>query len=140
MSKISLLVVEDHEKYRNALLDLLSRDGEFQIVGVARTAEEGFEKLGEWSVDLVLVDIGLPRMDGISFVKRIHNQYPDLLCVMISGYVSPVYIKKSLQAGARGYLLKDNHTTIVEGIKSVIRGEIYVSKELGEVDSSLLQS
>jgi two-component system response regulator DesR len=67
-------------------------------------------------------------------VKRIHYQYPDLLCVMISGYVSPVYIKKSLQAGARGYLLKDNHTTIVEGIKSVIRGEIYVSKELGEVD------
>ena len=140
MNKISLLVVEDHEKYRNALLDLLSRDGEFQIAGVARTAEEGFEKLGEWSVDLVLVDIGLPRMDGISFVKRIHNQYPDLLCVMISGYVSPVYIKKSLQAGARGYLLKDNYTDIVEGIKSVIRGEIYVSKELDEVDSSLLQS
>ena len=135
MSNISLLVVEDHEKYRNALLDLLSRADEFQIVGVARTAEEGFEKLGESSVDLVLVDIGLPRMDGISFVKRIHNQYPDLLCVMISGYVSPVYIKKSLQAGARGYLLKDNYTDIVEGIKSVIRGEIYVSKEVDEVDS-----
>lgn len=140
MNKISLLVVEDHEKYRNALLDLLSRDDEFQIAGVARTAEEGFEKLGESSVDLVLVDIGLPRMDGISFVKRIHNQYPDLVCVMISGYVSPVYIKKSLQAGARGYLLKDNYTDIVEGIKSVVRGEIYVSKELDEVDSSLLQS
>jgi len=138
--KISVLVVEDHEKYLEALLGLLSRVDEFQIVGVARTAEEGFERLQECSVDLVLVDIGLPRMDGISFVKRVHNQCPDLLCVMISGYLAPVYVKKSLQAGARGYLLKDNYTGIVEGLKRVIGGEIFVSKEVGEVDLDFLQS
>lgn len=140
MNKIALLVIEDHEKYRNALLDLLSREDEFQVAGVAETAEEGFEKLQECRVDLALVDIGLPKMDGISFVKRIHNQCPDLLIVMISGYVSPVYIKKSLQAGARGYLLKDNHAGILEGLRRVIRGEIYVSKEIGEMDMGFLRS
>ena len=139
MNKISLLVVEDHERYLEALLDLLSRDQELQVGGVARTAEEGLEKLGEDTADLVLVDIGLPRMDGITFVKHIHTQYPDLLCVMLSGYLSPVYIKKSLQAGARGYLLKDNHAGILEGIHRVIKGELYVSKEVGEIDLSFLE-
>lgn len=134
MNKITLLVVEDHEKYRNALLDLLSREDEFQIVAVAQTAEEGLERLQENHVDLALVDIGLPGTDGISFVKQVHNQHPDLLCVMISGYLSPVYIKKSMQAGARGYLLKDNHAGIVEGLKRVVRGEIYISQEVGAVD------
>jgi two-component system response regulator DesR len=139
MNKISLLVVEDHERYLEALLDLLSRDQGLQVAGVARTAEEGLEKLGESSLDLVLVDIGLPRMDGITLVKRIHTQHPDLLCVMLSGYLAPVYIKKSLQAGARGYLLKDNHAGILEGIHRVIQGEIYLSKEVGEIDLGFLK-
>jgi DNA-binding NarL/FixJ family response regulator len=134
-----LLVVEDHERYQNALLDMLSRQAEFQIAGVAGTAEEGFEILQESSVDLALVDIGLPRMDGISFVKRIHKQYPDLLIVMLSGYLSAVYVKKALQAGARGYLLKDNYAGIIDGLKRVIDGEIYVSKEIGDVDLDFLQ-
>jgi DNA-binding NarL/FixJ family response regulator len=131
--------VEDHERYQNALLDMLSRQAEFQIAGVAGTAEEGFEILQESSVDLALVDIGLPRMDGISFVKRIHKQYPDLLIVMLSGYLSAVYVKKALQAGARGYLLKDNYAGIIDGLKRVINGEIYVSTEIGDVDLDFLQ-
>jgi DNA-binding NarL/FixJ family response regulator len=135
---ISILVVEDHPMYLKALLALLSRDDEFQIAGVAQTAEEGFEKLRECRVDLALVDIGLPRMDGITFVKQVHAQCPELLIVMLSGYISPVYIKKSLEAGARGYLLKDNYAGILEGLRRVIHGEIYVSQELGEEASGFL--
>jgi DNA-binding NarL/FixJ family response regulator len=72
-------------------------------------------------------------------VKRIHKQYPDLLIVMLSGYLSAVYVKKALQAGARGYLLKDNYAGIIDGLKRVINGEIYVSKEIGDVDLDFLQ-
>jgi DNA-binding NarL/FixJ family response regulator len=139
VKKTSILVVEDHEIYLTALLDLLGREPEFQVAGVARTAEEGFKRLQECSVDLALVDIGLPRMDGISFVKRIHAECPTLLVVMLSGYLSPVYVKKSLQAGARGYLLKDCYADIVVGIKRVIDGEIYLSKELDQTDPGFVQ-
>lgn len=138
MNKISLLVVEDHPIYLKALLEMLSRDDEFQIAGVAESAEEGLEKLSQCHVDLALVDIGLPRMDGISFVKRVHAQCPDLLIVMLSGYLSPVYIKKSLQYGARGYLLKDNYAGVLEGLRRVVQGEIYISQELGEEASGFL--
>lgn len=138
VNKTILLIVEDHEMYRNVLLNVLSRDQKFHIAGIARTAEEGLEKLKEFNVDLVLVDVGLPGMDGIDFVKLVHDQYPDLRCAMLSGYHSAVYVQRSLQAGARGYLLKDNPAGILEGIQKVLNGETYVSKELGEVNFGFL--
>lgn len=134
MNKISLLVIEDHEVYSMVLLNLLSKDETLQIVAAVPTAEEALEKLGQVKVDLVLVDIGLPRIDGISFVNIIHEQYPDLTCVMLSGYLSAGHVQRSLEAGARGYLLKDDYSGILKGIRRVIDGDIYVSKELGELD------
>lgn len=130
MSKISLLVIEDHEGYSSVLLDLLSKDENIQIASAVRTAEDGLEKLGEIDVDLVLVDLGLPKMDGITFVELAHDQYPNLPCVMISAHLSSESAQRSLQAGARGYLLKDNYSSILEGIWCVINGGTYLSKAL----------
>lgn len=132
MNKISLLIVEDHEGYSNVLQDLLIKDENIQLVEVVRTAEDGLEKLGKLDVDLVLVDLGLPKMDGITFVELVHDQYPNLLCLMVSAHLSPESAQRSLQAGARGYVLKDNYSGILEGIWCVINGGTYLSKELGK--------
>jgi DNA-binding NarL/FixJ family response regulator len=133
MNTPSILLVEDHPAFANALLSILNRNGNMNVVAVATTAEQALEQLPELKVDLVLVDVSLPQMSGINLVAALHEKYPDLPCVMLSGHISSQYARRALEAGARGYLLKDNPTGILTGIEQIVRGKIYVSEELGEV-------
>jgi DNA-binding NarL/FixJ family response regulator len=133
MSRSSILLVEDHAAFANALLHILNRDENLNVVAVAETAEQALEQLPELRVDLVLVDVSLPQMSGISLVAALREKYPDLPCVMLSGHLSAQYARRALDAGARGYLLKDNPMGILTGIQHIVKGEIYVSEELGEV-------
>ena len=101
-----------------------------EVVSVARSAEEALEQISSIEVDLVLVDVSLPMRSGISLVLVLHEKYPDLPCVMLSGHLSTQYVRRSLEAGARGYLIKDHADQILKGIQHVLDGEIYVSEEL----------
>ena len=133
MSKYSILLVEDHEAFASALLSVLNKDENLHVVAVVETAEKALERLAEAQVDLVLVDVSLPRVNGINLVAAIREKYPGLPCVMLSGHMSAEYARRALEAGARGYMIKDNPAGILEGIRNVFNGGIYVSKELGEV-------
>jgi DNA-binding NarL/FixJ family response regulator len=126
----SILLVEDHAIFAQALLRLLRERGQIDVVGVAESAEEALEKLVHLKVDLVLVDVSLPNRSGISLVLVLHQKYPQLPCVMLSGHVSKHYARSSLAAGARGYLVKDRSEEILEGIQRVLVGEIYVSQDV----------
>ena len=88
------------------------------------------EKLPELAVDLALIDVSLPRMNGIELVRTIKERFPELLCMMLSGHMTPFYVERSLEAGARGYVLKEDIPGVLEGIEQVLKGEIYVSKAL----------
>lgn len=132
----SILLVEDHEAFANALLNILNKNGNMSVVAVAETAEKALEQLPELQVDLVLVDVSLPKMSGINLVAALREKYPDLPCVMLSGHLSSQYARRALKAGARGYLLKDNPAGILAGIQHIVKGEIYVSEELGDIASS----
>jgi DNA-binding NarL/FixJ family response regulator len=101
-----------------------------EVAAVVKTAEEALDKIPELKVDLILVDVSLPHRSGISLVLALQQKYPDLPCVMLSGHVSKHYARSSLAAGARGYLVKDHSEEIVEGIRRVLQGEIYVSQEV----------
>lgn len=126
----SILVVEDHAIFAQSLLRVLQDKGHWNVVAVASSAEEAIEKIPELNVDLVLVDVSLPKRSGISLVLLLHEKYPELPCVMLSGHLSPHYVRTSLEAGARGYLVKDRAEGILAGIRRVLDGEIYVSEEL----------
>lgn len=101
-----------------------------EIAAVAQSAEEALERIPELDVDLVLVDVSLPERSGISLVVALHEKYPDLPCVMLSGHLSQHYARSSLAAGARGYLVKDHTQEIIEGIERVLQGEVYVSEDV----------
>jgi len=126
----SILLVEDHVIFAKALLRMLHERGHLDIVAIAESAEEALEKIPDLDVDLVLVDVSLPKRSGISLVIALHARYPDLPCVMLSGHVSQHYARSSLAAGARGYLVKDKTEEILSGIQRVLQGEIYVSEEV----------
>ena len=128
----SILIVEDHTIFGKALVRLLTEKANLEVVGVIGSGEEVLEKLPNLAIDLMLVDVSLPRMTGIQLVSAIHKKFPHLLCMMISGHLTPFYVKRSLEAGARGYVLKDDIAGVLEGVQCVLNGEIYVSKALRE--------
>ena len=127
---LSVLLVEDHQKFASVLIRLLGRTNNFKVTRHAETAELALEHLLDQKFDLALVDVFLPVMSGISLVSLIHKVYPLLPCLMVSGHMLGHYVDKSLAAGARGYVLKDDSAGILEGMKHIMEGKIYVSKEL----------
>ena len=127
---LSILLVEDHLIFAGVVVRLLNRMDDMQVAAVANTAEIALQKLSSRDFDFVLVDVSLPKMNGIHLVSLIHNQYPALPCLMLSGHAHTHYVNRALAAGARGYILKDNSSGIIEGIHHVLQGEVYISPEL----------
>src|SRR5687768_7321982 len=114
-----------------ALVNVLQKKGKFQV-GVATTAEDALERLPNLQVDLALVDVILPHTDGIELVTMIREKYPHLPCLMISSWNSGQYVKRSLGAGARGYVLKDDVFEVLDGVQRVLDGGTYLSRHLVE--------
>jgi DNA-binding NarL/FixJ family response regulator len=127
---LSILLVEDHLIFAGVIVRLLNRLEDIEEVAVAQTAEYALQELSKQKFDLMVVDVSLPQMNGIRLVGLVHDQYPDLPCLMLSGHALAHYVSRALDAGARGYILKDSSTAITEGLRHVLRGEIYVSPEL----------
>jgi DNA-binding NarL/FixJ family response regulator len=126
----SILVIEDHPAFGKALVRLLSEKANLDVVDVVRSGEEALERLPHLNVDLLLIDVSLPKMNGIKLVSLIQEKFPGLLCMMLSGHLTPFYVRRALEAGARGYVLKDDLSGVLEGVDRVLHGEIYVSKAL----------
>ena len=127
---VSVLVIEDHIVFGRALVRLLTEKTNVDTVEVVRSGEEALQKLTTLDVDLALVDVSLPTMNGIQLVAEIHQQFPDLRCLMLSGHMTPFYVQRSLDAGARGYVLKDDIAGVIEGVERVLNGDIYISSAL----------
>jgi DNA-binding NarL/FixJ family response regulator len=132
MSTSSILLVEDHAGFADALLRVLNTDKNLNVVAVLESAEKALEQIPNLKVDLVLADVSLPQMSGINLVGELHQKYPSLLCMVLSGHLSSEYARRAMDAGARGYVIKDNPIGILEGIRRVLKGEIYMSEELGD--------
>lgn len=136
MSTHSILLVEDHAGFAKALLNMLSHNPALNIVAVAESAEAALHYLRDTNIDLVLVDYSLPDTNGINLLQALRHQYPELPCAILSGHLSQQHARRALEAGARGYLIKDNPNGIITGIQHILKGEIYISEELHNLGSS----
>jgi len=126
----AILVVEDHPYMAKVIKRYLQEKGGLEVAAVARTGQEALELLPQIGVDLALVDVSLPGMSGIELVAEICQKYPELPCLMLSGHVARQLVERSLAVGARGYIIKDNPSAIIEGIRHVLDGEIYLNIDL----------
>ena len=126
----SILIVEDHVGFAKVIGNFLSQKKDLVVVDICRSAEDALKKLPDLRVDLVLVDVSLPVMNGLDLVRQIHADFPELRCLMLSGHMSSKYVKDALDVGASGYILKDDVKGILEGILLVLAGGIYVSRAL----------
>ena len=136
MNTSSILLVEDHAGFARALLNMLAQNPSLKIVAVADSAEAALLYMRDAQVDLVLIDYSLPDTNGISLLQSLHTEYPALACAILSGHLSLQHARRALEAGARGYLIKDNPGGILSGIQHILRGEIYLSEELRNLGST----
>lgn len=125
----NLLVVEDNRALIGSMVRFLQRHGRHTVVAVVQTGEAAIEQLPHLNIDLVLIDVSLPKMSGIDLVGLIHEQYSELRCLMLSGHNELEYVRRALVAGASGYITKGNPQVLLEAIQSVLDGQRYLSEE-----------
>lgn len=126
----AILIVDDNATFAATLIYFLGRFDGLTVAGVAATAEEALAQLLQLSVDLVLVDVSLPSTSGIDLVLTIRQNYPELRCIMLSGHHEPSYVQDALAAGAQGYVLKEKPLDVIEAVRAVTAGEMFLSAEL----------
>jgi DNA-binding NarL/FixJ family response regulator len=128
---IRVAVVEDHHKFRECLEFLLNNTEGYKCAGAYRTMEEALEKIGHNLPDAVLLDIGLPGMNGIEGVKLLKERYPDLLILMNTVYDDDERVFDALCAGASGYLLKTTPPALLLGsVQQAVAGGAPMSPEV----------
>jgi len=130
---ISILIVDDHAIVGGGLKQFLGNVGGFEIAGEARSGLEALEKIEALAWDLVLLDVGLPDMNGIEVLKHIKRDRPGLPVLVFSMYAEDDYAMAALEAGAIGYLPKDSAPEeILSAIRRASSGERYLSPALAE--------
>jgi DNA-binding NarL/FixJ family response regulator len=131
MEKIRIIITDDHQLFRNGLKMLLEASPEFEIVGEASNGEEFLRILRNCTADIVLMDINMPEMDGIEATKKGIKICPSISVIALSMYGEEEYYYKMVDAGAKGFLLKDSDISEVkEAILTVRKGGSYFSQEL----------
>jgi two-component system, NarL family, nitrate/nitrite response regulator NarL len=124
----SILIIEDHILFASTIKRILTEHMGLHVVDMVQSGAEALEKLPALQVDLILVDVSLPGMNGIDLVQQIHSKFTHLRCLMLSGHMTSQYVDRALEVGACGYILKEDINGILEGIPKVLNGEIYLSR------------
>lgn len=125
---LSLLIVDDHPLVRDGLRARLEILPHVRAVDEAGNAQEALSKAAEDKPDLVLTDVGMKEVNGIELTRLLLAQQPDILVVVLSMYDNPDYVHRAMQAGARGYVLKDAPPSdIVDAIEAVATGGTFLS-------------
>ncbi|MGH7747070.1 MAG: response regulator transcription factor [Candidatus Dormibacteria bacterium] len=121
---IRVLVADDHPVVRHGLCTMLEIEDDIVVVGRAADGEEAVLQARETRPDIILLDVQMPRLDGIEALRRIRAENPEARVIVLTTYRNEDYIFPSLEAGARGYLLKDaSRTELAAAVRAVHRGE-----------------
>lgn len=130
---IKVLVVDHHPIVRKGIYSLFESSPEIQIVATVDNGRELFEYVNKNPVDIIISEIDLPGLNGITALRTIKREYSDVKIIMFSSHPEEVYAVSTIRAGASGYLPKtvDTHT-IKEAILKVYNGGIYISNNLAQ--------
>ena len=131
--KTRITVVDDHPVVLKGLEQLINREDDLVVCATAGNAKDALEALKKRQVDLVIVDMLLKNTTGVQVTEKLKAQYPSLHILILSMSDDRHHVKGAFQAGARGYITKDEVSEkIIVGIRKVLKGGIYVSKKLSQ--------
>lgn len=131
MGNIRVLLVDDHAILREGIRYLLSASGEVDVVGEAQDGVEALEMVEQFKPDAVLMDIAMPRMNGIEATTELKKRHPGLPVLILSMYDSEEYVLPILKAGASGYVLKRAAAQeLVSALKAVVAGQVILHPDV----------
>jgi DNA-binding NarL/FixJ family response regulator len=121
---IRVLLVDDHKLVRAGLQSLIESTDDLGVVGAASDGAEAVTLVGELAPDLVLMDLSMPNVDGVEATRRICAAHPDVQVLVLTSFSDGERVRRALDAGAVGYLLKDaDPQDLLDGMRAVVRGE-----------------
>jgi DNA-binding NarL/FixJ family response regulator len=130
-ARIRVFVVEDQTKILRSQLKLLEEHNELEIIGTALSGESALEELQKLTPDVLLLDLGLPRMDGIEVTRQVRSKFPKVEVLIFTIFDEEDKVLGAIQAGASGYLLKGTPSEkIVEAIRDVHAGGTVIQPNL----------
>ena len=133
MNPCRIILVDDHSLFRNGLRGLLERSGKCRVVGEAGSGEEFLALLPGAEADVVFMDFSMPGLDGAQTTERALALRPELRIITLSMFGEESYYTRMVEAGARGFLLKDSQIDdVLEAIETVAAGGTYFSPRLRE--------
>lgn len=124
MEKITVLVADDHQQFREGIKMMLRRESDIEVIGEALTGVEAIQMAANLQPDLVLMDLQMPDMNGIDSTRKIVSTSPHIRVLMLTMYDDNDYVFAAIRAGARGYLLKGaDKAEMLRAIRAVHNGE-----------------
>lgn len=131
MSRIRVLLADDHLIIRQGLRLILEAEDGFEVVGEAADGAEALRLCAELHPDVVLMDLRMPGMDGLTAIQKLRISQPEIAVVILTTYNEDDLMLRGLQAGARGYLLKDtDRESLFEAMRAAQRGETLLKPEI----------
>jgi DNA-binding NarL/FixJ family response regulator len=129
----TVLLVDDHAVVRDGLRVLIESAADLAVIGTAGSGREAVAEAQRLNPTVVVMDIALPELDGVEATRHIAEKCPDTRVLILSMHLSPEHIHRALQAGAKGYVLKESAgAEVVEAIRAVAAGRRYLSYRITE--------
>jgi two-component system, NarL family, response regulator NreC len=134
MRKIRVLLADDHQLMRSGVRLMLERENDLSVVGEASDGREAVALAGSLKPDVVVMDIGMPNLNGTEAAHQMIQERPELAVVMLSMHSDESYVLRALKAGARGYLLKDSaEADLIKAVHVVAGGKSFFSPAVSKV-------
>jgi two-component system, NarL family, response regulator NreC len=134
MAKLRILLGDDHTILRSGLRKILHERVDWEVIAEAGDGREAVRLALEVQPDIAILDIGMPLLNGIEATRQILRRLPDMRILILSMHANEAYITQALQAGARGYLLKDSaDIELIRAIAAVMAGKSYFSPSVSRV-------
>lgn len=126
-----VVIAEDHTLFRQGLKALLSLEPEFEVVGEAADGFQAIQCAKELKPDIILLDISMPRVDGMAAIREIKSVCPEAKILILTVHKTEEHVLETLKSGASGYVLKDaSHEEFLLAMKSVLEGKRYLSPDI----------
>lgn len=132
-TKRKIVIAEDHTILRAGLRALLAVQNGLEVIGEAGDGREAIRKVDTLQPDLLLIDLSMPKLNGIDAIREIKSQHPEIKIIVLTVHKSDEYIIAALRAGANGYMLKDaSQNELLLAIDYVINGKTFLSPSISD--------
>ena len=133
-SPVTILLADDHTIVRQGLARLLEEQPNLKVIGEATDGRHAVEKANQLKPDIVIMDIAMPRLNGIEAAKRIRKNLPETKILILSMYSHEHYIHELIETGVSGYLLKESSgRDIIKAIHAAMNNETFLSPSISKV-------